>query len=65
VRKIERVLGGRIERRRLPGFNYGSYEPLSQAQPGPRNGNDRRRDQGRNNGANNGRRPRRRRRRSA
>jgi ATP-dependent RNA helicase RhlE len=65
VRKIERVLGGRIERRRLPGFNYGGYEPLSQAQPGPRNGNDRRRDQGRNNGANNGRRPRRRRRRSA
>jgi len=24
VRKIERVLGKRIERRRLPGFNYGS-----------------------------------------
>jgi ATP-dependent RNA helicase RhlE len=65
VRKIEQVLGGRIERRRLPGFDYGGYEPESQLQPGQHNGHNRRRDQGRNNGANNGRRSQRRRRRSA
>ena len=30
VRDIERLLGKQIERRRLPGFNYGSSEPKSQ-----------------------------------
>ena len=30
VRDIERLLGKQIERRRLPGFNYGSPEPKSQ-----------------------------------
>jgi ATP-dependent RNA helicase RhlE len=29
VREIEKVLGQRIERRRLPGFNYGSHTPES------------------------------------
>ena len=29
---IEKVLGKRIERRRLPGFNYGSFAPESQFQ---------------------------------
>jgi ATP-dependent RNA helicase RhlE len=27
IRDIEKVLGARIEQRRLPGFNYGSFEP--------------------------------------
>ena len=31
VRKIEAVLGARIERRRLPDFDYGSFAPDSQA----------------------------------
>ena len=35
VCEIEKVLGKRIERRRLPGFNYGSFAPESQA-PGQR-----------------------------
>ena len=30
VREIEKVLGKQIERRRLPGFNYGSSAPESQ-----------------------------------
>jgi ATP-dependent RNA helicase RhlE len=30
VRKIEKVLGERIERRRLPGFNYGNSAPERQ-----------------------------------
>jgi ATP-dependent RNA helicase RhlE len=32
VRDIEKVLGKRIERRRLPGFDYGSFAPESQFQ---------------------------------
>ena len=32
VRGIEEVLGARIERRRLPGFNYGGFSPESQSQ---------------------------------
>ena len=32
VRQIEKVLGERIERRRLPGFNYGSSAPEGQSQ---------------------------------
>jgi ATP-dependent RNA helicase RhlE len=32
VRDIEKVLGQRIERRRLPGFDYGSFAPESQFQ---------------------------------
>jgi len=32
VRAIEKVLGKRIERRRLPGFNYGGFAPESQSQ---------------------------------
>jgi ATP-dependent RNA helicase RhlE len=32
VRDIEKVLGQRIERRRLPGFDYGSFAPESQLQ---------------------------------
>jgi ATP-dependent RNA helicase RhlE len=31
VREIEKLLGARIERRRLPGFNYGSPAPRSQS----------------------------------
>ena len=41
VRKIEEVLGGCIERRRLPGFDYGSYTPESkptQRPPRPNGG---------------------------
>jgi ATP-dependent RNA helicase RhlE len=66
VRKIEGVLGARIERRRLPGFDYGSYAPESQTQSKqPRQHNNRRRNRGRSNGASgasDGRRPRRRKR---
>jgi ATP-dependent RNA helicase RhlE len=32
VRQIEKVLGERIERRRLPGFNYGNFAPERQPQ---------------------------------
>lgn len=32
VRDIERVLGKRIDRRRLPGFDYGSFSPEAQFQ---------------------------------
>ena len=38
VREIEEVLGKRIERRRLPGFDYGAFVPERQSQgsrPGP------------------------------
>ena len=38
VREIEKVLGKRIERRRLPGFDYGGFVPERQSQgsrPGP------------------------------
>ena len=71
VRQIEKVLGGRIERRKLPGFNYGSFTPESQVQ---RNGSkqprraqsNRRHNHGRRDGASSAggasRRPRRRRR---
>ncbi len=58
VRKIEQVLGGRIERRRLPGFDYGSLATESQSQPQRHNNNNRRHNGG-------GRRPQRRRRRSS
>jgi ATP-dependent RNA helicase RhlE len=36
VRDIEKVLGGRIERRQLPGFDYNGYVP---EKPAPVNGN--------------------------
>jgi ATP-dependent RNA helicase RhlE len=66
VRKIEGVLGTQIERRRLPGFDYGNYAPESQAQSKqPRQHNNRRRNRGRSNGASgasDGRRPQRRKR---
>jgi ATP-dependent RNA helicase RhlE len=32
VREIEKVLGNRIERRRLPGFNYEGFVPESRPQ---------------------------------
>jgi len=34
VRQIEKVLGKRIERRRLPGFDYGSFAPEQEARWG-------------------------------
>ena len=37
VREIEKVLGTQIERRRLPGFNYGDFVPEQQFQPSTRN----------------------------
>jgi ATP-dependent RNA helicase RhlE len=37
VRQIEKVLGKRIERRRLPGFNYGSFARESRSQGNGRN----------------------------
>ena len=37
VREIEKVLGTQIERRRLPGFNYGDFVPEKQFQPSTRN----------------------------
>jgi ATP-dependent RNA helicase RhlE len=33
VRKIEKVLGARIERRQLPGFNYDNTKPANQSRP--------------------------------
>ena len=42
VRKIESILGMRIERRRLEGFEYGNFSPHTQA-PGPRQQSPRRR----------------------
>jgi ATP-dependent RNA helicase RhlE len=33
VREIEKVLGNQIERRRLPGFDYGGFVPESRPQP--------------------------------
>jgi len=30
IREVEKELGSRIERRRLPGFNYGNFDPESQ-----------------------------------
>jgi ATP-dependent RNA helicase RhlE len=33
IRDIEKVLGSRIERRSLPDFNYGNFEPESQLRP--------------------------------
>lgn len=52
VREIEKVLGARVERRRVPGFDYGGFVPesrprrkqsnqLRQAQPRRRKGNHR------------------------
>ena len=40
VREIEKLLGKRIERRRLPGFNYGNSAPKGQA-PGKRSNQSR------------------------
>jgi ATP-dependent RNA helicase RhlE len=37
VREIEKLLGKQIERRRLPGFNYGHSAPEAQTQQGPSN----------------------------
>jgi ATP-dependent RNA helicase RhlE len=37
VYEIEKVLGAPIERRRLPGFDYGSFAPESQFQHRPQN----------------------------
>ncbi len=37
VREIEKVLGTQIERRRLPGFNYGDFVPEKQFQHSTRN----------------------------
>jgi ATP-dependent RNA helicase RhlE len=42
VRAIEKVLGGRIERRRLPGFDYGDFAPdrrpeMTRSEPPRRN----------------------------
>ena len=37
VHEIEKVLGTQIERRRLPGFNYGDFVPEQQFQPSARN----------------------------
>jgi ATP-dependent RNA helicase RhlE len=37
VRQIEKVLGKKIERRRLPGFNYGRSKPASQSPKGRSN----------------------------
>jgi ATP-dependent RNA helicase RhlE len=34
VRAIEKVLGGRIERRRFPGFDYGNFAPESRSDSG-------------------------------
>ncbi len=52
VRQIERVLGGPIERRRLAGFNYGSFNPDSR----PKDNGNSTAGHGHSNG--NGRRPR-------
>ena len=35
VRDIEKVLGQAIELRQLPGFNYGSFDPLNPPPPPP------------------------------
>ena len=60
VRKIEQVLGGRIERRRVPGFDYEGYTTERQIQQRtPRQHNNRRHNRGRGKVAgnvNNGRR---------
>jgi hypothetical protein len=37
VNEIEKVLGAAIERRRLPGFDYGDFAPESQFQKLPQN----------------------------
>ncbi len=62
IREVEKELGARIERRRLPGFNYGDFAPEAQfpeERPNPvnRNGNTKSRPSqiNRNNGTNNGR----------
>ena len=54
VRKIEQVLGGRIERRRLPGFDYDGYTPESQSpKRPPRPPRNRSQNRGRGNGTGN------------
>lgn len=55
IRDIERVLGTRIERRRLPDFNYGGFAPESQfqrSQPEPHH--QARSNSGQNHGRRNG-----------
>ena len=49
VRAIEKVLGKRIERRRLPGFNYGSFSPERQATGNQANRSQKNRSYGKNN----------------
>jgi ATP-dependent RNA helicase RhlE len=49
VRGIEKVLGKRIERRRLPGFNYGGFSPESQSQGNYPNPSHKNRSNGKNN----------------
>ena len=49
VRAIEKVLGKRIERRRLPGFNYGSFSPERQATGNQANRSQKNRSHGKNN----------------
>jgi len=61
VREIEKVLGKRIERRRLPGFDYGGFVPERQSQgslPGRsrRTRSDRNHNRDHNRGHNRGRR---------
>jgi ATP-dependent RNA helicase RhlE len=52
VRQIEKLLGKRIERRRLPGFDYGGFVPEQQSQKnrpkqGKRGGSNRGRNRNR------------------
>ena len=55
VRAIEKVLGKRIERRRLPGFNYGSFVPERQAQGNRPNQSQRKRSNPKHNRSRNSR----------
>jgi ATP-dependent RNA helicase RhlE len=50
VREIEKLLGKQIERRRLPGFNYGHSAPEAQTQQSRSNGSQSRRSNRRRNG---------------
>ena len=57
IRLVEKELGARIERRRLPGFNYGNFDPESEH---PHGRSEQRAAAGRGNGTgSNGARPRR------
>ena len=48
IRTVEKELGARIERRRLPGFNYGNFDPESEH---PHGRTEQRTTAGRSNGA--------------